>query len=133
MRYRIDHDLHIHTCLSRCAQDMRQRPERILQYGLDNGLHTLCITDHFWDERVPGVRFGMEGGAFNAYATQTYDHIRLALPLPKHEGVRYLFGCETEMAADFTIGVSKEVAAELDFIIVPTTHLHMRLLAARDP
>lgn len=133
MRYRIDHDLHIHTCLSRCAQDMRQRPERILQYGLDNGLHTLCITDHFWDERVPGVRFGMEGGAFNAYATQTYDHIRLALPLPKHEGVRYLFGCETEMAADFTIGVSKTVADELDFIIVPTTHLHMRLLAARDP
>ena len=133
MRYQIDHDLHIHTCLSRCAQDMHQRPERILQYGLENGLHTLCITDHFWDERVPGVKFGMEGSAFGFYATQTYDHIRLALPLPEHEGIRYLFGCETEMACDFTIGVSKKVADELDFIIVPTTHLHMSRLAARVP
>jgi histidinol phosphatase-like PHP family hydrolase len=96
---------------------------------LENKLHTLCITDHFWDENVPGVKFGMEGGAFNGYATQTCAHIKLALPLPQHEGVRYLFGCETEMAVDHTIGVSRKTAEELDFIIVPTTHLHMRDLS----
>ena len=133
MRYQIDHDLHIHTCLSRCAEDLHQRPDRILEYGLENKLHTLCITDHFWDENVPGVKFGMAGGAFNGYATQTCAHIKLALPLPQHEGVRYLFGCETEMAVDHTIGVSRKTAEELDFIIVPTTHMHMRHLAARDP
>ena len=127
MRYIIDHDLHIHTCLSRCAQDFHQRPDRILEYGLENGLHTLCITDHFWDERVPGVKFGSEEcGSINAYATQTYDHIRMVLPLPRHEGVRYLFGCETDMDLNYRIGVSPQVAKELDFIIVPTTHLHMR-------
>jgi histidinol phosphatase-like PHP family hydrolase len=105
-----------------------------LEYGLENNLHTLCITDHFWDERVPGVKFGQIGrSAANGYAIQNYNHIRLALPLPKHEGVRYLFGCETEMDKNFTIGVSKQVADELDFIIVPTTHMHMKGLAVNNP
>jgi histidinol phosphatase-like PHP family hydrolase len=126
MRYQIDHDLHIHTCLSRCAEDLHQRPDRILEYGLENGLHTLCITDHFWDENVPGVKFGMEGGAYNGYATQTCAHIKLALPLPQHEGVRYLFGCETEYdPCRHGVAISEEVAERMDFILVPNSHTHM--------
>ena len=46
----------------------------------ENGVITLCLTDHFWDEDVPG--------ASSWYSTQNYDHIAKALPLPKADGIR---------------------------------------------
>lgn len=128
MRYQIDHDFHIHTCLSRCSKDLHQRPERILQYGLENGFHTLCLTDHYWDERVPGADFHGEYkcGAAIWYALQNTAHTDMALPLPQAEGIRFLYGCETEMDKHFTIGISRAEVERRAFIIVPTTHLHMK-------
>ena len=128
MRYQIDHDLHIHSCLSRCANDFRQRPERILQYGVENGLKTLCLTDHYWDERVPGANFHGEyiSGAAVSYALHNTAYTDMALPLPQADGIRFLYGCETEMDKHFTIGISREEVERRAFIIVPTTHLHMR-------
>jgi histidinol phosphatase-like PHP family hydrolase len=45
--------------------------------------------------------------------------------LPIADGVEFLFGCETEMDKLFTVGVSTERYDEFDFVIIPTTHLHM--------
>lgn len=118
MRYVIDHDLHIHSYLSSCSGDATQTPARILQYAQDNRLSTVCLTDHFWDETV--------AGASNWYAPQNTAHIRQALPLPQTDKVRFLFGCETDMDKFFRIGISRRMLDELDFIIIPTTHLHMR-------
>lgn len=117
MRYVIDHDLHIHTQLSSCSQHPLQTTENILRYALDNGLKTICVTDHYWDETIPG--------ASGWYAPQNTAHIRQSLPLPRAEGVRFLFGCETELRRDCVVGVSPARFDELDFVIVPTTHLHM--------
>ncbi len=119
MRYMIDHDLHIHSHLSLCSNDPQQNTEAILRYGEENGLSTLCLTDHMWDSTVPGVR-GMD-----FYERQNYDYIAAALPLPVSDKVRFLFGCETDLNADRTLGISKGVMDKLDFIIIPTTHLHM--------
>ena len=47
------------------------------------------------------------------------------MPLPQAEGARFLFGCETELSRDCVLGVSKARFDGLDFVIVPTTHLHM--------
>jgi len=113
----IDHDYHIHSQLSSCSADPEQNPERILKYAVDNGFKSLCLTDHFWDEAVPG--------ASRWYAPQNLPHIKEALPLPQAEGVKFMFGCETDMDKFFTIGISDKTAEEMDFIIVPTTHLHM--------
>ncbi len=115
--YDIDHDLHIHSQLSRCSSDPGQTTARILRYAEENGLSTICLTDHFWDPAVPG--------ASPWYAAQNYEHIKKALPLPQAENVRFLFGCETEMDKHFTIGIGEKLLEQLDFIIVPTTHLHM--------
>ena len=115
--YVTDHDLHIHSQLSLCSSDPEQTPQHILEYAVKNNLSTVCLTDHFWDPAVPG--------ASEWYAVQNYEHIKKALPLPQAEGVRFLFGCETEMDKYFTIGISDKTIDELDFIIVPTTHLHM--------
>ena len=118
MRFTIDHDLHIHSGLSACSNDLNQTKERILQYALDNGLKTVCVTDHFWDEKV--------AGSSKWYASQNFDHISKILPLPQAEGVRFLFGCETELDKNLTLGVSWQRMEELDFIIIPTTHFHSK-------
>ena len=118
MRYLIDHDLHIHSMLSSCSSDPAQSTEAILAYAKENGLKRLCLTDHFWDEEVEG--------ASAWYAPQNFSHISRALPLPQDPQVRFAFGCETEMNKQGTIGVSQERIAAFDFIIVPTTHMHMK-------
>lgn len=117
MKYVIDHDFHIHSRLSSCSNDPEQSTEAILRYAEETGLKTICLTDHYWDERVPG--------ASPWYAVQNTSHVNEALPLPKSDKVKFLFGCETEFNRNFTVGVSKERFDELDFVIIPTTHMHM--------
>ncbi|MCI8388439.1 MAG: hypothetical protein HFE63_08265 [Clostridiales bacterium] len=123
MRYIFDNDMHIHSHLSSCSSDPEQNTAAILQYALKNQLTTVCITDHFWDATVPG--------ASNWYQKQDYAHIIDALPLPQHEGLRFLFGCETELKSDLTLGIARENFDKFDFVIIPTTHLHMNGFTCR--
>ena len=118
MQYIIDHDLHIHSQLSSCSNDPEQCCERILQYAKENELKTICVTNHFWDEAVEG--------ASQWYSKQNYKHIVSVKPIPQTQGVRFLFGCETELNKHLTLGISKEKYALFDFIIIPTTHFHMK-------
>ena len=101
MKYIIDNDLHIHSKLSACSNDEGQTTERILQYAKDNGLKTICLADHFWDETVKG--------ASGWYMPQDFAHISKAKPLPQADGIRFLFGCETELNKDLTLGLSKDM------------------------
>lgn len=123
MRYVFDNDLHIHSTLSSCSSDPAESTERILAYGVANHLKTLCLTDHFWDDAVPG--------ASGWYAPQNLAHIREALPLPQADGTRFLFGCETELDRNCTLGISPEHYDLFDFIVIPTTHLHMNGFTCR--
>lgn len=118
MKFTFDHDFHIHSQLSSCSQHPEQTTENILAYAKKNGLTAICLTDHYWDERVDGPS--------DWYAPQNTAHVKAALPLPQAEGIRFLFGCETDMRADMTIGISKERFDEFDFVIIPTTHMHMK-------
>ena len=47
MKYIIDHDLHIHSCLSACSGNPAQTPAAILNYARANGFKHICLTDHF--------------------------------------------------------------------------------------
>ena len=118
MKFICDNDLHIHSKISSCSNDPEQSNERILRYAKENGLKTICLTDHFWDDAVDG--------ASNWYKPQNYEHIAAALPLPQSENTRFLFGCETELDRFLTLGVSKEKLDKFDFVIIPTTHFHMK-------
>jgi len=118
MRYIVDNDLHIHSFLSSCSRDEEQTSERILQYAKENKLKTVCLANHFWDESVHG--------ASDWYAPQGYTHISQAKPLPQEEGIRFLFGCEAELNKELVLGVSKERISEFDFIVISTTHFHMK-------
>ena len=117
MSFRVDHDYHIHSQLSACSSDPKQTTESILQYALDNGLRTIVLTDHYWDNTVPGPS--------DWYRPQDFAHVAQSRPLPQHESCRFLFGCETDMNRFGVIGIPEERYDDFDFIIVPTTHLHM--------
>ncbi len=117
MRYKFDHDYHIHSHLSSCSKDPEQTPERILQYAKENSLSSICITDHFWDSAV--------AGASKWYAPQNFEHISASLPLPRAEGIDFLFGAETDIDKHLTLGIPISRFDDLDFVVIPTTHLHM--------
>ena len=117
MKYKIDHDMHIHSVLSSCSKDEDQNAERILKYAKDNGLSRICITDHYWDSSVEG--------ASKWYAPQNFEHISEILPLPKSDGIDFLFGCETDMDKHMTVGIPLSRFDDFDFVIIPTTHMHM--------
>ena len=118
MKFKIDHDYHIHSLLSSCSRDPEQSTERILQYAKENGLSRICLTDHYWDSAVKG--------ASNWYMPQNFDHISQAMPLPQSDSVEFLFGCETDMDQYMTVGIPPERFDDFGFIIIPTTHLHMK-------
>ena len=119
MKYVIDHDYHLHSYLSQCSSDPEQTPERMIRYAKEKGLKRVILTDHFWDESVPG--------ASNWYATyHKYTDISKALPLPRDPEVEMLFGCETDMDKNGVVGISRERCDSFDFIIVATTHMHMK-------
>ena len=117
MRYILDHDLHIHSQISLCSNDPGQTSEFLVEYAKKNGLKHIVLTNHYWDENV--------AGASDWYQMQNYAHISKALPLPNDDEVTMHFGCETEMDQFFTVGISPAVFDKFDFIIIPTTHLHM--------
>jgi histidinol phosphatase-like PHP family hydrolase len=117
MKYQIDHDLHLHTHLSKCSSDPAQTTERILQYAIQNNLHTICVTNHCWDSRLPGMN--------EFYTGQDCAHLAKSLPLPQAEQVRFLYGCETDVDKNGRLGLAPESIDQFDFIIIPLTHLHM--------
>ncbi len=116
MRYKYDHDYHIHSYLSTCATDPAQTPQRILDYAEEYGLREIVLTDHFWDERV--------SEPCDWYKPQNFAWISQSRPLPQSENVRFLFGAEADMDKDMRIGVSKDRWDEFDFVVVATTHMH---------
>ncbi|MBQ6848314.1 MAG: PHP domain-containing protein [Clostridia bacterium] len=120
MKYVLDHDYHIHSSRSLCSGDETWVPERILQQAEESGLTDICLTDHHWDDRVP-----LLDTASNFYRVQNWDHIRTVLPLPQSDKVRFHFGCEIDMDMNYNIGMSKESMDRFEFIIIPTTHMHM--------
>lgn len=116
-KFAIDHDLHLHSQLSLCSNDPQQTADALLAYGEREGLSHICVTDHYWDENVPG--------ASGWYAAQNFAHVQGILPLPKSDACKFHFGCEIDMDRFLTLGISDKTMDAFEFIIVPTSHLHM--------
>lgn len=117
MRYIADHDFHIHSTVSLCCHDETQTPEAILNYAKANGYRQICLTNHFWDEKVASEADWCSEHSFLPLSS--------VLPLPQDDNTEFLFGCETDMDFNNVLGVSEERFDAFDFIIVATTHLHL--------
>ncbi len=117
MRYIADHDFHIHSTVSLCCRDENQTPETILNFAKESGFRKICLTNHFWDEKVESEAEWRSEHYFTPLSS--------VLPLPKSDNIDFLFGCETDMDFNNVLGVSEERFEDFDFIIVSTTHLHL--------
>ena len=118
------YDLHVHTSLSSCAKPEASAAGYIA-LAKEMGLTTIAFTDHLWDSAIPG--------ASDWYKPQNFEHIcQLKKELPAADpSLKILFGCETECDMHGTVGVSEEVAAQLDVLLVPNSHTHMRFVMDR--
>ena len=119
---KLPHDIHLHTHLSLCAKpeaDVRA----YVEYAKAQGITTIGISDHFWDENVPGSP--------DWYKPQNYEHILEAKEDIKRcegEGVRILFGAETEYSLGTRgVAITPEIASQLDFLLVPNSHTHITM------
>lgn len=99
MRYVADHDFHIHSNLSSCSNDPNETPENILKVAQENGYSAICLTDHFWDSKLPG--------ASPWYEPQNFEHISKALPLPQNENIKFYFGCDAHWISSLKAGKEK--------------------------
>lgn len=118
MMFPIDHDLHTHTQLSLCSGDPAQTAERLLTHAKENNYTVQCVTDHFWDELVPGPS--------GFYAPQDLAHVKESLPLPQDDRVKMVFGCETEFVGGKKFALHPSHYDEFDFIVIPPNHFHMK-------
>lgn len=118
MQFPIDHDLHCHTHLSLCSNDPNQSVERILAFAKAHGYKTQCITDHLWDNLVPGPN--------SFYRSQDVAHVGQNLPLPRDDQVRLVFGCETEYCGGSKLTLDLINYDKFDFIVIPPNHFHMK-------
>ena len=112
-------DLHIHTSLSLCAKPTAVAADYI-KAAKAMGLSVIAFTNHMWDSAIPG--------ASNWYSKQDFNHI---LPLKEElsaeeKGLKILFGCECECDKNGTVAISREVAQQMDVLLVPHSHTHMR-------
>lgn len=117
MRFVADHDFHIHSTVSSCCKDVNQTPQTIFEYAVKNNYNKICLTNHFWDDKVKSRA--------EWHPDHVYDKVITVLPLPQNENVRFLLGVETDMDYDNVLGISAQRLEEFDFVVVATTHLHL--------
>jgi histidinol phosphatase-like PHP family hydrolase len=113
------YDLHIHTNLSACSTDPGQTLEAIVAFAAANHIPAVGIANHVWDREVPG--------SSDWYAPQDFEHIqKIRGQIPRDlRGVRLLIGAETEYAGG-RIALTRAHRDQLDYVLVPHSHIHMR-------
>ena len=115
MRFIIDHDLHIHSNISSCANYPDNTPSDIMKAAKKAGIKKIALTDHFWDM---DVKCDIKAGSCG------FDKLKSALPLPKDDEVEFLFGCEIDVNYDMVVGVSSDKFDFFDIMLISLTHNH---------
>ncbi len=114
-----EHDIHVHTFLSSCGEP-NAIPQDYIKIAKKQGIKVLGFSDHVWDSAV--------AGAWPWYQPQDINHVMKIRELVQQENqdIKILFGCETEFCGGDKIAMTKENASRFDYILVPTTHFHMK-------
>lgn len=109
-------DFHIHTSISACA-----RPTATVQGYIDvsaeEGLTSIGFSDHLWDTDISPSKI---------YQKNTFEDLQKIFPLIPEDtkGVNVFVGCETDINVYGQIGITKEHASLLDYVLIPISHYH---------
>ena len=122
-------DTHVHTYYSPCARQLDEQlrplaaPERYYQRAAELGLEAITFTDHMVEHPAAAGMVLFYKGSGPEILCNLRSELNFLEP---PEGCKIYIGCETELLPGNRIGISRELAAQLDFVLVPTTHYHLR-------
>lgn len=117
------HDIHIHNYLSTCCGDNRATVESYIEVAKSLGLSVMGFANHTWDESVPMPR---ANGFYQRQSMAFQMQIKSQIP-ERVEGLKILIGAETEYCGMYDVlGMGREAALQLDFLLIPHSHVHFR-------
>ncbi len=124
----LTYDTHVHTYYSPCGRRVDAEghslaaPERYYERAAELGLQAIIFTDHFVkDPSAPGMVNFYKGSGPAILEDLCTEVVRFE----SSDGCKVYIGCETETLSPEWIGVGPEMASQLDFVLVPTTHYHL--------
>lgn len=118
---KILHDVHTHNLFSNCCTESAASTAAYIAKEQEIGNRVFGISNHIWDERVKGCSYWYRNQTI-ALAEEALETLR-----KKHDGIRCLFGAESEFyGCKGLLGMSAEGASHFDYMLVPHSHLHMR-------
>lgn len=122
------YDMHAHTYYSPCGRRLTAdgQPSATPALYRDEarrlGLQTIYLTDHLvQDPTDPAAPQFYKGSGPAILADLRHELARLDCA----DGVRFLVGCETETFSTEQVGIGPALAAQLDIVLVPTSHYHL--------
>ncbi len=120
------HDVHIHNYLSDCCHDMQATVENYINIERANGVRLMGFANHAWDESIPLPDTKSWGVDMYRKHVMAFE-MQIKPQIPKDTGeLKVLVGAETEYCGMFDVlGMGKEAALTLDFLLIPHTHVHM--------
>lgn len=118
---KMNYDLHIHTVYSGCCGDPGQIPENIFRIAVQKGIRVIGFADHLWQNPDHDTW----PRDLNGTNPEIIDRLRAMIretEIP--EGLTVLVGAEAEMLDLDVFSITPDFAASLDFVLMPTNHLH---------
>lgn len=106
MKYKIDHDIHIHSLVSPCSRDEKQTKEAILAYALTNNYRLAGISDHYWPDTKDIIWDSLEN-------------------LPQSNKCSLLKGAEIDMDMQCGLLIEENQFDDLDYFILAINHIHL--------
>ena len=117
------HDVHLHNYLSTCSGDNQSTVESYICIAKKLGLSIIGFANHTWDESVPLPR---PEGFYKRQSMAFQMQIKSQIP-QRVEGLKVLVGAETEYCGMYDVlGMGREAALQLDFLLIPHSHVHFR-------
>ena len=117
------HDVHIHNYLSSCSSDNQATVANYIKAAKEVGLKLMGFANHTWDESVP---LPAPSGFYKRQSMAFQMQIKDQIPA-EDQGIKILVGAETDYCGMYDVlGMGKEAALQLDFLLIPHTHVHMR-------
>ena len=109
---KIEHDFHVHTHLSICANETAT-VENYLVNAKRLGLKKIGFSDHYGDGNIPGAR-----GFYRAHPFEHNAQLKEKLAEINEPNIKLYFGCETEYHTPRReVAITEEEAERFDFTI----------------
>ncbi|MBQ9099527.1 MAG: hypothetical protein IJY50_08905 [Clostridia bacterium] len=117
------HDVHVHNYLSSCSGDNQSTVESYIEVAKSLDMKLIGFANHTWDETI---ELPASSSFYKRQSMAFQMQIKSQIP-ERVEGLKILVGAETEYCGMYDVlGMGKDAALQLDFLLIPHSHVHMR-------